>query len=365
MEKEKNNRSKAVAELDKNDRLLAVLKRVAPGTPLRQSCERIIASRHGALIVLSNRPEVLSICQGGFEINTDFMPSRLYELAKMDGAIIVTSDYSKILRANVHLTPDISITSTETGTRSRTSERVNKQTGAPILCVSEEMGSIFLFMDDTKYTLDDLRLVMSRATQAMQALEKYKNRLNSVLANLTSLEFEGLAALEDVVVCVQRFEMVERVADEINKFVIELGVDGRLVEMQLDEMTAGVKAEHENLLKDYCRRRKDCSLSNMQENLSKLTSDELLELNYVARAMGYAGSNEALAQYVTPKGYRILSRVPRISQGVIGKLVERFGNLNNIYRASRKQLEAVEGVGAARARILQDGLRRLSEINVA
>ena len=347
-----------------NERLLAVLRRVAPGTPLRQSCERIIASRHGALIVLSNRPEVMSLSQGGFEINSEFMPSRLYELAKMDGAIIISSDYSRILRANVHLTPDNAIASRETGTRSRTSERVAKQTGAPVLCVSEEMGSIFLFMDGEKYALDDLRLVMARATQALQALEKYTARLESVLANLTNLEFEGLAVLEDVVTCVQRFEMVERVTKEINGFVIELGVDGRLVQMQLEEMTAGVQTEHENLLKDYCKMKKNCSLADMQARLRVLSDDELLEMPVIARAMGYTGSNEALAQYLTPKGYRMLARVPRLSQAVVGKLVERFGNLNNIIRASRKQLEAVEGVGAARARILQEGLRRLSETNV-
>lgn len=351
-------------ETKSNERLLAVLRKVAPGTPLRQSCDRIIASRHGALIVLSSRPEVLSLAQGGFEINSDFLSSRLYELAKMDGAIIVSSDYSRILWANVHLTPDVSITSSETGTRSRTSERVAKQTGAPVLCVSEEMGSIFLFLDGDKYSLDDLRLVMSRATQALQALEKYTARLGNVLNNLTGLEFEGLAALEDVVLCVQRFGMVERIVREIVGFVVELGVDGRLVEMQLEEMTAGVKTEHDNLLKDYCRLKKNCSLADMQTRLTALTNDELLELPVIARSMGYAGTTEALAQYVTPKGYRMLAQISRISQPVIGKLVERFGNLNNIVRASRKQLEAVDGVGVARARILQDGLRRLSETNV-
>ncbi len=351
-------------ETKSSERLLAILRKVAPGTPLRQSCERIIASRHGALIVLSNRPEVMSLAQGGFEINCEFLPSRLYELAKMDGAIIIASDSSRILRANVHLTPDVSITSRETGTRSRTSERVAKQTGAPVLCVSEEMGSIFLFMDGDKYSLDDLRLVMSRATQALQALEKYTARLESVLSSLTSLEFEGLAALEDVALCVQRFEMVERISKEIDGFVVELGVDGRLVEMQLEEMTAGVKNEHDNLLKDYCRLKKNCSLADMQTRLTALTDEELLELPIIARSMGYVGTNEALAQYVMPKGFRMLAHIPRISQPVITKLVESFGNLNNIVRAGRKQLEAVDGVGAARARILQDGLRRLSESNV-
>jgi diadenylate cyclase len=350
-----------MADIETNKRLLAVLQRVAPGTPLRQACDRIIASNHGALIVLSSRPDVMSMCQGGFDLDTEFVSSRLYELAKMDGAIIVSSDYSRILRANVHLLPDVGISSKETGTRSRTSERVSRQTGAPVLCVSEEMGQIFLFMDDIKYSLDDLRLVMARATQALQALEKYTIRLREVLATLTSLEFEGLAALEDVVICAQRFEMVDRVTREINNYVIELGVDGRLVAMQLDEMTAGIETERESLLKDYCRLKKGCSFSDMRQKLSGLTQDELLDVSYIARAMGYAGSKESLAQYVTPKGYRLLGHVPRLSHNVIAKLVDRFGNLNNIVRASRKQLEGVAGVGAARARIIQDGLRRISE----
>lgn len=351
-------------DIIRNERLAAVLKRVAPGTPLRQSCDRIIASRHGALIVLGNRPDVLALMQGGFEINSDFQSSRLYELAKMDGAIIISSDYTRILRANVHLAPDMSIVSRETGTRSRTAERVAKQTGAPVLCVSEEMGQIFLFLDDIKYALEDIRIHMSRATQALQALEKYRTRLGKVLNQLTNLEFEGLAALEDVLVAVQRFEMVERISEEISGYVIELGVDGRLIELQLDELVTGVMTDFENLLKDYCRFKKGCSVADIQKRLANLDDEELLDLAAIARITGFSGSKEAMSQYVTPKGYRMLSRIPRLSSSVINRLVEKFGNLNSIIRAGRRQLEAVDGVGATRARVLQDGLRRLSETNV-
>ncbi len=351
-------------DIIRNERLAAVLRRVAPGTPLRQSCERIIASKHGALIVLGNQPDVMSILQGGFEINSDFQASRLYELAKMDGAIIVSSDYGRLLRANVHLAPDMSIVSHETGTRSRTAERVARQTGAPVLCVSEEMGQIFLFIDEIKYTIEDIRVLMSRATQALQALEKYRTRLGKVLDQLTNLEFEGLAALEDVLVAIQRFEMVERITEEISGYVIELGIDGRLIELQLDELITGVMVEFENLLKDYCRFKKGCSVPDIQKRLADLSDEELLDLSVIARLVGYTGSKEAMSQYVTPKGYRMLSRIPRLSPSVINRLVEKFGNLNNIIRAGRRQLEAVEGVGATRARVLQDGLRRLSETNM-
>lgn len=351
-------------DIIKNERLAEVLKRVAPGTPLRQSCERIIASKHGALIILSDSPDVLAISQGGFEINSEFQSSRLYELAKMDGAIIVASDYSKILRANVHLAPDMSIISKETGTRSRTADRVTRQTGSPVLCVSEEMGQIFLFLDNIKYPLEDIRLLMARATQALQALEKYRLRLNQVLNQLNRLELEGMAALEDVLVAVQRFEMVERISEEITGFVIELGVDGRLIELQLDELIVGVKADFANLLKDYCKSRRGCSVGNAANKLAAMTDEELLELPAIARIIGYSASEEAMSQPLIPKGYRMLHRIPRLSSTVINHLVEKFGNLNNIIRAGRRQLEAVDGVGAARARILQDGLRRLSETNM-
>ncbi|MFA5867936.1 MAG: DNA integrity scanning diadenylate cyclase DisA [Actinomycetota bacterium] len=351
-------------DIYRNERLAAILRRVAPGTPLRQSCDRIIASKHGALIVLSNRPDVMALLQGGFEINADFLSSKLYELAKMDGAIIISSDYSRILRANVHLAPDMSIISKETGTRSRTAERVARQTGAPVLCVSEEMGQIFLFLDDIKYTLEDIRILMSRGTQALQALEKYRLRLNQVLNQLTNLEFEGLAALEDVLVAVQRLEMVERISEEISGYVIELGVDGRLIELQLDELVSGIKVDFDNLLKDYCRLKKGCSVTDTQKRLGDLDDEELLDYSTIARILGYAGSKEAMSQYVTPKGYRMLSRIPRLSTSVINRLVEKFGNLNNIIRAGRRQLEAVEGVGVTRARVLQDGLRRMSETNM-
>jgi diadenylate cyclase len=351
-------------DIIRNERLAEVLKRVAPGTPLRQSCDRIIASKHGALIVLNSGPDILAVSQGGFEIDSEFTSSRLYELAKMDGAILVASDYSKILRANVHLAPDMSIVSKETGTRSRTADRVARQTGAPVLCVSEEMGQIFLFLDHIKYPLEDIRLLMSRASQALQALEKYRMRLNQVLGQLNRLELEGMVALEDVLVAVQRFEMVERISEEIIGFVIELGVDGRLIELQLDELIVGVKSDFENLLKDYCKFKKGCSVGEVQGKLVTLSDEELLELPAIARVVGYSTGNEALSQPLTPKGYRMLNRIPRLSSTVIGRLVEKFGDLNSIVRAGRRQLEAVEGVGAARAKILQDGLRRLSETNM-
>lgn len=349
---------------EESGRLLGVLKLVAPGTPLRTALDQIILSKKGALIVLSDSREVLRIANGGFEINCDFAPIKLYELAKMDGAIILSKDLLRILRANVHLVPDLSQPTSETGTRQRTAERVTRQTGAPVISISEDLGNIFLYLGDVKYILEDIRLLLARSNQALQALEKYKARLDQVTSNLNALEFEGLVTLNDVAIVIQRSEMVMRVAREIERYVIELGAEGRLVKMQLDELMANVEAEYLQTLKDYCRLRGKRTIAGIMRELSQISSEELLDSSNVARIIGYGGGMEVLDKPVMAKGYRLLSRIPRLPTLVIDNVVDRFQNLDRIMKASLDELDEVEGVGEVRAKLLQEGLKRLSEISL-
>ena len=105
------------------------LKSIAPGTPLREGLEHILRAKTGALIVVSDSPTIMALVDGGFAIECDYSPAHLYELAKMDGALVLSQDGKKIRYANAQLIPDSSIPSAETGTRHRTAERVANQSG--------------------------------------------------------------------------------------------------------------------------------------------------------------------------------------------------------------------------------------------
>src|SRR3954454_20358966 len=231
--------------------MLDALASVAPGKPLRDGLDRILQANMGALIVVGDGPEVLNICSGGFLLDAEFSPQRLSELAKMDGAIILAPDATRIARANVHLVPHPNVPTSETGTRHRTAERVARSVDVPVISVSEDMAVIAVYRHDQKKPLESIPRLLNRANQALSTLERYKNRLDTVSGSLSALEVEDLVTLRDVVTVLQRAEMVRRIAEEIDGYIVELGVDGRLVRLQLEEMMGGVEDDRRLVIKDY------------------------------------------------------------------------------------------------------------------
>jgi len=260
-----------VATSDKADetlRLRATLANVAPGTSLRDGLERILRGRTGALIVLGTDKTVDSISSGGFTLDVPFSATGLRELAKMDGAIILDKDATKILRAAVHLMPDQSIHSEETGTRHRTADRVARMTQWPVISVSQSMQIIALYVGSTRYVLEDTGSILSRANQALATLERYKMRLDEVSSTLSALEIEDLVTVRDVAVVAQRLEMVSRIAREIEDYVLELGTDGRLLSLQLEELVTGVESERLLVVRDYLQRRRRRTPEEVLYNLA-------------------------------------------------------------------------------------------------
>jgi len=342
------------------DRLLQLLRTVAPGTPLREGLENILRAKTGALIVIGDSPEVMEIAEGGFAVNAEFTPANLYELAKMDGAIIISSDLKRILAANTQLIPNLSIPSTETGIRHRTAERVAKQTGAMVISISQRRGVITIYKGNLKYVLRDVGVILAKANQAIQTLEKYRSVLDRVVKQLSILEFEEAVTLFDVSRAIQRVEMVLRVVKEIEKYISELGIEGRLITMQLEELVTGV--EHEGLLiiRDYATAA-DRSPGTILAMINSWPAEDLLDLSLIARALGYPGSTSILDQSVSPRGYRILDKIPRLPLPVIENMVKEFGSLQKILNASIEELDAVEGIGEARARSIKEGLARYRE----
>ncbi|MTI80705.1 MAG: DNA integrity scanning protein DisA [Firmicutes bacterium] len=339
------------------DELLQVLRKVAPGTPLRDGMENILRAKTGALIVIGDSPEVMNISEGGFEINADFTPASLYELAKMDGAIIISEDTKQIIAANKQLIPDLLIPSTETGIRHRTAERVAKQSVELVISVSQRRGVITLYKGSLKYVLKDIGVILAKANQAIQTLEKYRSVLDQVVLELSNLEFLDSVSLYDVTKAIQRVEMVMRVVKEIERYTSELGVEGRLITMQMEELVSNVEVEGLLIIQDYTTD-VEKSPESIFEMINSWPAEDLLDFALIARALGYSGGQSILEQNVTPRGYRVLRKIPRLPVPVIENLVDSFGTLQHILRASIEQLDDVEGIGEVRARSIKEGLRR-------
>jgi len=347
----------------RSEAMLAALRFVAPGRPLREGLDRILQAKMGALIVIGDGPDVLALCSGGFLLDADFTPQRLSELAKMDGAMILSSDCTRIARANVHLVPDPNIPTSETGTRHRTAERVAMQIDAPVITISEELSLVAVHRKGVKRTLEPVARVLSRADQALQILERYKTRLDAVSGSLSALEVEDLVTVRDVATALQRAEMVRRIAEEIEEYVIELGADGRLILLQLEELMAGVEDDRRLFAKDYYVGSPDYELHDATGALVTLDTESLLDLRLVAELL-HLPRDAGLDTAIQPHGFRLLHKIPRLPEMVADHVVARFGYLQKIMRAGVPDLVEVEGVGDARARAIKEGLARLAETSI-
>jgi diadenylate cyclase len=342
----------------------------APGRPLRDGLDRILRAKRGGLVVVGDGPEVLSICSGGFLLDSEFSPQRLSELAKMDGAIILAPDASRIARANVHLMPDAAIPTTETGTRHRTAERVARSIDVPVLSVSAAMSVIAVYRNAFKHTIQPTGWLHDRTDQALATMQRFRSRFDLALSGLSVLEVEDSVSVGDVVGVVQAAEMLLRIAEEVDAYLVELGEDGRLVGLQSDELVDGVAPALSLIVRDYCRwtskeevdRR--TAVDQILEKLAALTSDELGEAGRVAEILGLPAAFSDAQSAIEPRGYRLLYRLPRFSEVIIERIVDRFVNLQQIMRASLGELEQVEGVGQARATTVKEGLTRLAEASI-
>jgi diadenylate cyclase len=361
--------------------LIEALALVAPGTALRDGIDRILQSKRGALIVVGDDPVVLSICTGGFLLDAEFSPQRLSELAKMDGAIILAPDASRIARANVHLVPRASIPTSETGTRHRTAERVARSIDVPVVTASEAMGTVTVYRHARKHTLQRTGHLVARATQAVTTVQRFKTRFDFALATLSTLEVEDAVSVRDVVGVLQPGEMVLRIVEEIEDYLVELGEDGRLIRLQLEELGAGLDKALLLVVLDYVvpkgaprpsrpggdgqadgRTGRELAARRALEALHALTPEQLLDQGLVAGVLGLGSGG--LDAGIEARGYRLLHQLPRVSDVIVERIVDRFATLPRIMQASLGELEQVGGVGEAKARSVKHGLARLAEASI-
>jgi diadenylate cyclase len=346
-----------------DSKILSAVGRIAPGTELRAAIDDIIRSSEGALIVIGEPNELAFLFSGGIKLDVPFRPQLLYEVAKMDGAIIVNSPVTKLSYANVQLMPDPTIPSAETGTRHRTAERVAKQTNALVISISQQRETVTVFVGQSRYQLEPIPDVLAKTNQALSTLETYRARLEQVVTRLTALEFQNAVKLDDVLVTLQRAELTTRMAEEIERACVELGEEGRLIRMQLEELVADVPHEKAALVYDYHSEGGPDRTGEGLDALAALPYDQLLEFELLA-VLGYPATTNPMDYSVAPRGYRVLSHIPRLPDGVVKRVVANLEGLDGIVRASQRELEAVEGVGTVRAREIREGLRRLQEHNL-
>ncbi|MEY3407332.1 MAG: hypothetical protein RL038_393 [Actinomycetota bacterium] len=348
--------------IDPQARLREILPEVAPGTALRDGLERILRGRTGGLIVLGFDKSVEEIAGGGFALDVEFSATRLRELAKMDGAIIVDPATNRIVRAAVQLLPDPTLPTNETGTRHRTADRASKQTGVPVISVSKSMNIIALYTSGNRYVLEETPAILSRANQAIATLERYRARFDQVSANLSALEVEDLVTARDLAVYLQRIEMVRRIHAEISTYVVELGIDGRLIALQAEELVSGIEQSRRMVIQDYAAlTKKSKTVETYLSAIDALSSEDFLDLNKVIDALGITLGLDGLDESITARGHRLLARLPRISETMHDRIISHFKQLPALLVASTEDLQKVEGIGETRARSIRDGLTKITE----
>lgn len=348
-------------DLHMEGRLRSELEKVAPGTPLREGLDFVLAAGTGALIVIGDHEAVEALCNGGFTIDTPLSPQRLVELAKMDGAIILDAECAHILKANVHLVPDSELPTTETGMRHRTAERVSRQTLALVISISQRREVVSLYVEGHRTILEQIEVLLAKADQALQTLQRYRNRLDRTLDHLTEIEFDDLVTLADVTEVIGRFELVDRTAREVGRYIAELGTEGRLVRMQAEELTATVDEDYLLVLRDYAHDGGPRKVHSLRGRIAVLNTEQLLEPKTIAEILGLGGELQSAEDHLRPRGFRVLRRIPMLPASVVNRIVDRFGSLQGIIEASVEDLDGVDGVGERRAIAISGGLDRIKE----
>lgn len=348
---------------NKDDNITELLKMIAPGTPIRDGLENILRAKTGALLLITDNNEIIKeIVDGGFTINEDYSSSKLYELAKMDGAIVLSGDLKKILFANAQLIPSREIETRETGTRHRTAERTAKQTGELVISISQRRNIITIFKGNFRYILEDTNAVLNKANQGIQTLERYKKVFDNKLNILNEYEFNDIVTLKNVIDVIQRAEMVMRIADEIKRQIYELGNDGRLVQMQLDELIGGLEKEELLIIKDYMTAtKKKRTPEKILEELSDIQYEEIMKETTISKLLGYETFDNYDEVGVYTKGYRILNKIPRMPSNIVENLVLSYKSFQHILDADIESLDEVDGIGEVRARTIKQSLKRMQE----
>lgn len=333
-----------------------LLAKIAPGTRIRDGVDRIVEQGNGGLICIAELENVESIITAGFKMNARCTPQRLSELAKMDGAVVINEQMSKISYSNVHLAPDPSIPTDETGTRHKAAEQTAVQLSIPVIAISERRKRITVYYESQRYILRDLSTIISKVNQALLILDQYRTDFDDAMRELTVLELDGRVLPFHVANVLHRIVQILRMREEISRMFIELGEEKDLPERQLENLLVGVSSDFDYLIRDFQTDTEE-DPEEIQEQILNLPSESLLSTEKVMSPLGYEDSD--LDRFLSSRGFRLLSRIPRLPSSVIERMVKEFENLDEILAVDKERLKEVKGIAEARANTIKAGLRRL------
>lgn len=336
--------------------LIEIFDKIAPGTPLREGIFNILDGHLGALLIIGYDEEVEKVLDGGFWIDCEYTPERLFELAKMDGAIILDENCENILYANVHIQVDSKYKTSESGTRHRTAHRAAQQLGKMVVAVSERKAVVTVYQGKEKYKLRNLSDLMEESTQALKILERYRYVLDKALVNLTILELDDLVTVFDVVTMAQRFEMISRIEDQLSFYVKELGREGMLIKSQLKELTQDIEEDRLEFMKDYIEDTE--KIGNIDARMHQLSDQELLEPEILAEIFGYGKTYSVLDNKVSSKGYRILGKISKLTKKDIEKMIAKYENISEIQETSDEDLAEIK-LSKFKIKAIRTGIQRL------
>ena len=319
-----------VEEQAKKLSFLDVLGKLSPGKGLRIALDDILEGETGALIVV-DCPALRDLMDGGFRINTKCTPQKIAELAKMDGAIVLSDDMKRILMANVLLVPDSKIATNETGTRHKAAERTAKHTGTIVVAVSERRSKITLFYEDKKYILENSEHLLRRATETLHILEKQREIFDDILKNLNILEITKLVSVADVCAVLQRIEVILKMMDTMKRYLTELGNQGVIIRMRVKELSKDMEALEEAILRDYSNKPQ-----NIKKLLDNISFEGVIDTESLSRILFESSSDTQ----IIPKGYRMLEKL-NLTEKEVKTLIYNFEHLPGIVEASHEDLNKV------------------------
>lgn len=330
IKKEKKSKDIIIIPKKEEVNIIDALRLVAPGTQLREALDDILKAKKGAIIVIATSP-VFEIIEGGFKLNCKFTPQRLFELSKMDGAIILSSDLKKILYANSLLVPHFLIPSDETGTRHKSAERTAKHAKTLVIAISERKNCISLYYHNIKYSLRNVGEILNRTIEKLNVLDKQREIYNNLLSNLNQLEINNVVTTNDVASVLQRIEIILKISETIKREIIELGNEGGIVKIRFKELVKGIEKDKKLLLKDYTS---DIQNKYTKE-ISKLNFDHLLDLSKISEI-----TFNNMEGYIQPRGYRLFEKLDFQNDDVC-IVINRFNNLKEIFDADLDALTKI------------------------
>ena len=333
------------------------LRMCAPGTALRTALDMIIAGHLGALITIGDEDAVIAAGTDGFKLDVSFTASRLFELCKMDGAVVINKDITKILRANFHLNPDPTLPTSETGTRHRTAARMSLLTDAIVISISERRQVVNVYVGGKGSQLRPTPEVMSTATQLTGIMQSTREQLDRQLLRLSTLELNNFVTLADVSSVIYLCEMLMTSAEELDGCLVELGRNGRVIDMQRQEYAGTIDEEYTLLIRDYARDSSEEAASTTREAFRETANMQLRNPKRVAELLGFEGYGED--SVLTPLGLRTLSNVSVVRRGMADKIVDEYGSLQQLMDDIEHNPDRLDDLGVDNPGILADSLYRM------